>query len=125
MTQTDEGAATPPPGELRELRMRLATARAGIADLQAEWDTTVELARHLRGRQRDAGRPDSTAAVLVDLEISMRASAPLPRTLPPATPVAELRRAVHRAERDYDRLISQHLTYAREALDRDPALPGS
>lgn len=121
MTFPDQGATAPPPGELRKLRMRLATARAGIADLQAEWDTTVELARHLRARRREAGQADSTAAVLADLEISMRASAPLPHTLPPATPVAELRRAVHQAERDYARLISQHLTYARETLDRDPA----
>jgi hypothetical protein len=121
MTFPDRGAAAPPPGELRELRMRLATARAGIADLQAEWDTTVELARHLRARRRDAGQPASTAAVLADLEIAMRASAPLPHAMPPAAPVAELRRAVHRAERDYDRLLGQHLAYARDALDRDPA----
>jgi hypothetical protein len=120
MTRPDQGMAAPPPGELRELRMRLATARAGIADLQAEWDTTVELARHLRACRREAGQPDITAAVLSDLEIAMRASAPLPHSLPPAALMAE----VHRAERAYDRLIGQHLAYAREALDRDPAWPG-
>lgn len=119
MTQPNASSAPPPAGELRELRMRLATARAGIADLQTEWDTTIELARYLRNRRRSAGQSDVTAGVLVDLQTSMRASAPVPPSMPPARPLAELRQAVGRAERDYDRLIAQHMACAAEALDRD------
>ncbi len=50
----------------------------------------------------------------------MRSSGPLPHVLPPAAPLAELRQAVNRVERDYNRLLSQHLAYAHAALDGDP-----
>lgn len=57
---------------------------AGARDLDGEYDSTIELARHLRRRRQVDGQPADVPAVLADLEAAVRASTALVGGTPPA-----------------------------------------
>jgi hypothetical protein len=97
----------------------LAELLAGARDLDGDYDSTIELGRHLRARRAAAGRPVDVEAVLLDLEACLRAQPPLlddrlriPRLTGPA-----LSAAVQRARADFDRRIREHLAFARTGLE--------
>lgn len=80
---------------------------AGARDLDGDYDSTIELARHLRAQPAAAGQATDVDAVLLDLEACLRSQPPLlddtvkvPRLAGPA-----LTAAVQRARADFDRRI--------------------
>lgn len=97
-------------------RRELAELLAGTQDLAGDYDSTITLALHLRSRRRQAGQPDDVAQVLADLAATLRASPALIDGLPRVRG-EELTAALATARRQFDRRISQHLTYARTALE--------
>lgn len=111
-------AASDRVAEVRRLRTQLATLLAGVEDLQEEWETTVELAQHLRAQRRHRGQPADTTAVLADLEAVMRGSHGLPERAPQLATIPELLRAIENAQTKYGDLISQHLAWAATALEQ-------
>jgi hypothetical protein len=96
-----------------ELRRELAALLAGATDLNGDYDSTIELTRHLWDRR-------AAEVVLLDLEACIR-SAPPPlledvRQGAGRLTYPELATAVERARADFDRRIREHLAFARTAL---------
>ncbi len=112
MTADPDGASDGP--SVRQLQIQLATLLAGIEDLREEWDATIELARHLRAQRKHSA---DTAAVIADMEAIMRASAAFPTATHRFTSLDDLQPAIRRAQKTYDNLLAQHLTYAENYLD--------
>ncbi|MEO9240052.1 MAG: hypothetical protein ABI418_18400 [Jatrophihabitantaceae bacterium] len=104
-------------GDTRRLRRQLAILRAGIEDLEQEWDATAELANHLYRQRAAAGRPVRVADVLADIEVVMRSSQGLPDRLPPDTGAVRLYRDIETAQASYERLLRQHLNHAAAAIE--------
>jgi hypothetical protein len=73
---------------------------------------------HLRAQRQQHHQPADTIVVLADLEAIMRASAAFPTGTHRLTAVAELLPAVENAQKTYEDLLTQHLAYAAEHLDR-------
>ena len=111
-----------PADEALRLRRELAALRDGVKDLAGDYDSTIELAGHLRDRRAAAGRPVDVDSVLLDLEASIR-SAPPPlledvhRGAGRAS-CSELAGEVERLRAELDRLMRLHLAFARTALQR-------
>jgi len=100
-------------------RWELAELLAGARDLGGDYDSTIELARHLWAQRASAGRPVEVDMVLLDLEACLRAQPPLldetirmPRLAGPA-----LAAAVQQARADFERRIRGHLAFARAGLE--------
>jgi hypothetical protein len=106
-----------PEPDVRRLRSQLAILLAAVEDLRQEWDTTVELAHHLRRQRQQHHQPASTAAVLADLEAIMRASAAFPTGAHRLTTLAELLPVIENTQKTYEDLLARHLAYAAEHLD--------
>ena len=86
----------------------------GIDNLETDWDSTAELARHLRKQRELTGRPADTAAVIADLEAILHGSMPLlPDYKPKPATLDQLLPAIDNAQRRYDDLIRQHVTLGR------------
>ncbi|MEO6701000.1 MAG: hypothetical protein ABI140_19260 [Jatrophihabitantaceae bacterium] len=98
------------------LRLRLSSLLAAAEDLREEWDTTTELAEHLRTQRRRVGQDASLATVLADLEVLMRASAAFPTTPHRYRSIGELLPAIAQAERAYEDLLRRHLAHAGQCL---------
>lgn len=100
-------------------RRELAELLAGARDLAGDYDSTIELARHLQAQRAAAGQPVDVEAVLLDLETCLRAQPPLldetirmPRVTGRALAIA-----VQRARVAFDRRIREHLAFAQTALE--------
>jgi hypothetical protein len=113
MTATGHGR---PADEDLPRRRELAELLAGAQDLKGDYDSTIELARHLQDRRRHAGQPADVDQVLADLEATLRASAALIDGLL-RLHGEQLTAALVTARRDYDRRVAEHLAYARTALE--------
>ena len=106
--------------EVRRKRAQLAKLLGGIDDLEAEQDSTIELARYLCRQREHTGRPADTAAVIADLEAILRGSQPLlPDYKPRFTALEQLLPAIADAQKKYDDLIRRHLSLAAAVLDQD------
>jgi len=90
--------------------------RGGIRGLTEDWASTEQLIRHLYARQvaTDPG-PNTVAIALGLLEDALRASTPVPLGIPRTDPT-DLRTLLGTAERDYERLLRDHLTRAAQTL---------
>ena len=110
-----------PADEDRARRLQeLAELLAGARDLDGDYDSTIELARHLRRRRRATGQPADVAAVLADLEATLRASTALVGGIPASCERLhgeQLTEALATARREFDRRLGEHLAYARTALE--------
>lgn len=100
-------------------RRELAELLAGARDLDGDYDSTIELARHLHAQRAAAGQPVDVDAVLLDMETCLRAQPPLlddtirmPRLTGPA-----LATAIQQTRGEFDRRIREHLAFARAGLD--------
>lgn len=60
-----------------EGRRELAALLAGAADLAGDYDSTIELARHLRAQRAAAGQAVDIDAVILDLEACLRSAPPV------------------------------------------------
>jgi hypothetical protein len=109
-------SAVPTP-DVRRLRIQLATLLAAVEDLRQEWEATVELAVHLRAQRQQRHQPVDTSAVIADLEVIMRASAAFPTGIHRLATLTELLPAIENAQKTYEDLLAQHLTYAANHLD--------
>nr|WP_311425422.1 recombinase family protein [Jatrophihabitans sp. DSM 44399] len=105
------------PFDATAARRRLGILRGGIRDLTEDWASTEQLIRHLYARQvaTDPG-PDAVAIALGLLEEALRGSTPVPVGIPRTTDPTELRTLLRTAERDYERLLRDHLTRAAQTL---------
>ena len=99
-------------------RRELAEMLAGARDLDGDYDSSIELAIHLRSQRAQAGQPVDTDSVVLDLEACLRSASPLPddSIRSPRLTGAQLAAAVQAARTDFDRRIRQHLAFARTAL---------
>lgn len=98
-------------------RRRLGVLRGGIRDLAEDWASTEQLIRHLHARQVATDpASDAVAIALGQLEEALRGSTPVPVGVPRTTDPTELRRLLRKAERDYERLLRDHLTKAAQTL---------
>jgi hypothetical protein len=125
VTTTDRRPLAPrdPAGERElEARLELAALLAGADDLDGDYDSTIELALHLKARRAAAGQAVDVGVVVLDLEACLRSQ-------PPATPEdvrpgvgrltgAALVTAIDAARAQFDRRIRQHLAIARTALEK-------
>jgi hypothetical protein len=105
-----------------EARQELAALLAGAEDLAAEfYDSTIELAVHLRARRAAAGQAVDVEAVILDLEACLRSTPPaFPEDVRPGVgrlTGAGLAAAIDKARSEFDRLIREHLAFARTALE--------
>ena len=112
------GQARPDDEEMGR-RRELAGLLAGVRDLDCDYDSTIELARHLRAQRASAGQPTDIGVVLRDLEACLRALPPLLDDTVKAPRLAgpPLTAALERARREFDRRIRQHLAFAQTALE--------
>jgi hypothetical protein len=107
-----------PPADEQDARRELALLLAGARDLADDYDSTIELARHLRSQRTRAGQPADVESVLLDLQACLRSAAPLPDDsirCPRLTGQA-LTEALQQAQTRFDRAISAHLAFARTGL---------
>lgn len=108
--------------DVRALRRRLGTLVAGVDDLRAEWDATVELARYHRDRRAAAtGQAPEDFDVLADVERTLRDAEPLPHTASGSEDVQTLLQLIDAASDAYSQLIAQHVEHAAAALEADAA----
>ena len=111
-------AAAQPADQALQLRRELAVLRAGARDLAGDYDSTIELAEHLRARRAANGQAVDVDAVLLDLEACIRSAPPLLDEVGCGARLAgaELTAAVDRARAEFDRRIREHLAFARTGL---------
>lgn len=108
----------PGPATDREALRELAGLRAGARDLDGDYDSTIELARHLRAQRARAGQPTDADSVMLDLEACLRSATPLPDNTirNPRLTGQALTDALQRARAEFDRRIREHLAFARTGL---------
>jgi hypothetical protein len=104
-------------------RRELAELLAGARDLDGDYDSSIELARHLQARRAQVGEPTDIESVVLDLEACLRSASPLPDDgiRAPRLTGQQLVAALQAARTDFDRRIRQHLAFARTALPNKPA----